>query len=118
MQVMYDDATATDHATCCRAGCRHHVTTNVNCFGGTTGPATVTATGGTAPTLKLEYDTGGDRGYRFWSCRGTYTVTITDCGRMHDDCYGYDHAARCGSYCQHHGYYECELLWRTTAQLP
>ena len=55
--------------------------TNVLCFGGTTGDATVTATGGTAPYTYSWNTTPVQTGQTATGlAAGTYTVTVTDAG--------------------------------------
>ncbi len=52
-------------------------TTNVSCFGGSNGQATVTGGGGTLPYTYL-WSTGGTNPTETGLAAGTYTVTITD----------------------------------------
>ncbi|MBL0054306.1 MAG: SprB repeat-containing protein [Bacteroidetes bacterium] len=80
-------ATVTD-AKGCTATCAYTVTqptqlvatcagTNVNCFGGNNGSATVTATGGTAPYTYL-WSNGKTTAANNNIAAGTYTATVTD----------------------------------------
>ncbi len=52
--------------------------TNVNCFGQTTGSATVTASGGTAPYTYAWSPSGGSNATATNLAAGSYTLTITD----------------------------------------
>ena len=52
--------------------------TNVDCFGNSTGSATVTATGGTEPYTYLWSPMGGSLATASGLPAGTYTVTVTD----------------------------------------
>ncbi len=52
--------------------------TNVNCYGGNTGSATVTATGGTGPYTYSWSPSGGTGQTASNLTAGTYTVTVTD----------------------------------------
>lgn len=54
------------------------VKTDVACFGGATGTATVTATGGTSPYSYVWNPTGGTGATANSLTAGTYTVTVTD----------------------------------------
>ena len=52
--------------------------TDVSCFGGTNGTATVTAAGGTSPYTYSWAPTGGTGSTASGLAAGTYTVTVTD----------------------------------------
>ncbi|WP_162142218.1 T9SS type B sorting domain-containing protein [Sphingobacterium paucimobilis] len=52
--------------------------TNVSCFGGNTGSATASATGGIAPYTYLWAPSGGTAATATGLSAGTYTVTVTD----------------------------------------
>jgi hypothetical protein len=54
------------------------VSTNVACYGGTNGTATVTATGGTAPYSYVWDPYGGTDAKATGLAQGTYTCTVTD----------------------------------------
>jgi gliding motility-associated-like protein len=53
-------------------------TTNVSCFGGNNGSATVTATGGTTPYTYAWTPSGGSGATATGLSAGTYTVAVTD----------------------------------------
>ena len=55
-----------------------NVSTNVTCFGGTTGTATVTAVGGTGPYTYAWAPSGGTGFTASSLAAGVYTVTVTD----------------------------------------
>ena len=55
-----------------------YVNTNVNCYGGNSGSATVSATGGNLPYTYQWMPSGGNGGTANNLSAGTYTVTITD----------------------------------------
>jgi large repetitive protein len=52
--------------------------TNVSCFGGCNGSATVSLIGGTAPFTYAWTPSGGNAATATGLCAGTYTITVTD----------------------------------------
>ncbi|MBL0054307.1 MAG: SprB repeat-containing protein [Bacteroidetes bacterium] len=115
-------ATVTD-AKGCTATCAYTVTqptqlvatcagTNVNCFGGNNGSATVTATGGTAPYTYL-WSNGKTTAANNNIAAGTYTATVTDAKGCTATCAYSNTANPTGSnVCRH----KCELLRRQQRQ--
>ena len=109
---MYDDSHRYDHATCSFFDRFYNCADQCELFWRGDGICYSDGYGWHGSIyIWLEYDTGADGGYRYRSCCWNLYGADYGCGRLYDNCHGYDYAACCGAGSQYHGDYQRKLLW-------